>query len=171
MSNKEKINDFLGLFTSYYIENISARLIKDRGLIFSNRELFSHKWSENNLKYDFCLKCGCPKHTQYYSDGCPVSIKAFNTYPFIKHKYKTTKIELEKNTFFYLGYFKKHKPKEMEITSCIKCGLIPEREKIFYRLDKNKKNAYIVNTPVGSKKRYIHCNLTDEEFDVRDIII
>jgi len=172
ISAKEAINRILVSAKAWYLPEMGY-LVKNRGLFFDGREQHSHKWTENGKKFDFCLKCGIHKSIeQYYSHGCPVSAKQYNSFPFPKHTYEEVEIKSTSRPLWVQGKGFQRQPTSLyRFKVCRKCGIIESREKIFYKIDKETGNAYEVNSPVGAKKHHIHCSLTDDEYNVRDIII
>jgi Zn ribbon nucleic-acid-binding protein len=156
LSSKEVLEKLLRSAPYNYSSDLKGHILKRRGILFMDKDEYSHKWKENGIEYDFCLKCGCDTSTKYYSFGCPVSARAYNKFPFIAHKY---------------GSFKMKRHNFYKFDACIKCGIIESREKILYKVDKVTGNAYEVSTPVGAKHKYIHCSLSDDEYAVRDILI
>lgn len=170
---KEALSKILGAAKAWYIPEVEAHLIRNRGLFFSNRESYSHKWKENGKNFDFCLKCGVSKEIEkYYNHGCPVSAKQYNSYPFSRHTYESIEIKSGGRPIWRPGKgYIRPDPMLYRFEVCRKCGIIESREKIFYKIDKDTGGAYEVKSPVGAKKAHIHCSLTDDEYDVRDIII
>ncbi len=173
LTSRKSIEEILERASSWYFDNINGYIIKKRGIIFTKSELYSHKWTNNGTSYDFCLKCGIPKQIEkYWTHGCPVSAKQYNKLHFAEHNYKTIEVKDAGSLIWIHGSGYKHQPsKTYRFKVCKKCGLIPEREKVYYKLDKATGRAYEVPSPVGAKTKRIHCCLTDDEYDVKDIII
>lgn len=173
LSAKEAISEILGAAKAWYLSEVEGYLVRKRGLFFDKMETHSHKWQENGREFDFCVKCGVPKEIEkYYSHGCPVSAKQYDKFPYPQHNYETIEISGNHRPIWMVGSgYINQPPKLYRFEVCRKCGLIRDRETIFYKLDKDSGKAYEVSSPVGAKKKHIHCSYTDDEYDVRDIII
>jgi hypothetical protein len=173
ISAKKAIEEILGAAKTWYLSEINGSLIHKRGVFFEKIEMHSHKWQENGKKFNFCVKCGAPKDIEkYYSHGCPVSAKQYNSFPYPKHTYEVVEIKSIQRPVRVLGQgYRRQNPKLYRLKICRKCGIIESREKVFFKLDKETGDAYEVNGPVGAKTKHIHCSLTDDEYDIRDIII
>lgn len=146
-------------WTVYYTSRYSEKgvFIANHGLYPSGLKEYNHKWKENNIIYPFCVKCGYVER-ESLRPRCKISDKIYNRLYRPRHNW--TKIR-------FPGYLNKD---PIDLVICAKCGLMPHREWIYYRLDKDSKKAYLSVKASNVKKKRIPCCMTDDEWIVKDII-
>jgi len=152
-------------------------IVAHRGLIRKNAS-FMHKWKENNVEYDFCLKCGVLKSDIAWGGiKCPVETKAYDRLPRLEHNFEIVTLTRSYAASWVLSpkgiAGTTSAPPQVErwnVEMCVKCGLIPEAEFKTFRIDKKTKCAYLTEGKRGVSKRRIPCNFTDEEWLIQDIL-
>ncbi len=144
-----KINKLTG-YNIGFIHTNKGRFSKHYGLVYYNKKPFRHKWTEDGIKYPFCLKCGASDKTGYW---CKVP-----TNKFIEHDFQKVKLKSDWAT--------------VELCLCLKCGLLKCYEYTYYA--RNSFGNIIVCSQlcvdcIGKKPR--SCVISNDDFLVKDIIL
>lgn len=128
-----------------------------RGLYLTEESIYNHKWKENNIEYPFCIKCGTLRKDSFVH-SCIASTESYYTVPRLRHNFKKICV---KSVYEF----------PVTITLCTKCGLLPEKEWIYYRIDNSTGKPQICKKARNAKRKRIPCCLTDDEFIVKDLIL